>query len=103
MTFESGELPSMKPFQSRVVAAWIIALPIAYGLLIQVQHKVDRLRTDPQVEVAKQLRDSQHATFVGFFVVMFGLLVLVTFVIDELEALIQRLFPERVETPKPIA
>jgi hypothetical protein len=25
----------MKPFQSRVVAAWIVALPIAYALVVQ--------------------------------------------------------------------
>jgi hypothetical protein len=52
----------MKPFQSRVVAAWIVALPIAYALVVQV-----------------------------------------TLVIDELGALVQRLFPERAESPKPVA
>jgi len=76
MTFESGELPGMKPFQSRVVAAWIVALPIAYA---------------------------QHVSFVAFFVLMFGLLVILTLVIDELGGLVQLLFPERAETPKPIA
>ena len=61
----------MKPFQSRVVAAWIVALPIAYGLFVQLQHRLDRLKADPQVE--------------------------------ELGALVRRLFPERAETPKPVA
>jgi hypothetical protein len=93
----------MKPFQSRVVAAWIVALPIAYGLFHQLQGRVDRLRADPQLEVARQLRSAQQATFVGFFLVMFGSLVPVMLVIDELGAVIRRLFPERAETPKPVA
>lgn len=93
----------MKPFQSRVVAAWIVALPIAYALVVQTQHRADRFRRDPQFEVARQLRSSQHVSFVGFFVLMFGLLVLLMLVIDELGALIRRLFPERAETPKPVA
>ena len=103
MTFAQGEIASMQSFQSRVVAAWIVALPIAYALVVTAQHRADRLRTDPQVEVARQLNSSQHVSFVGFFVLMFGLLVLLTLVIDELGALVQRLFPERVETPKPVA
>jgi hypothetical protein len=93
----------MKSFQSRVVAAWIVALPIAYALVVQTQHRADRFRTDPQGEVARQLQSSQHVSFVGFFVIMFGLLVLLTLVIDELGDLVQRLFPARAVTPKPIA
>jgi hypothetical protein len=66
----------MKSFQSRVVAAWIVALPIAYALVVQTQHRADRFRTDPQLEVARQFSGSRHVSFVGFFVLMFGLLVL---------------------------
>ena len=91
----------MKPFQSRVVAAWIVALPIAYALVVHAQHRADRLRADPQFEAARQLASLQHVSFVGFFVLMFGLLVLLTLVIDQLGALVRRLFPERAETPKP--
>ncbi|HXN75378.1 MAG TPA: hypothetical protein VN876_02010 [Gemmatimonadaceae bacterium] len=90
----------MKPFQSRVVAAWIVALPIAYALVVQTQHRADRFRTDPQGEVARQLSGSQHISFVGFFVLVFGLLVLLTLVIDTLGTLIERFFPERAESPK---
>jgi hypothetical protein len=93
----------MKPLQSRIVAAWIVALPIAYGLFVQTGHRADRLRTDPQFEVARQLRGMQHVSFVGFFVLIFGSLVLLTLAIDELGALVRRLFPERAEPPKPVA
>ena len=93
----------MKSFQSRVVAAWIVALPIAYALVITAHHRADRLRTDPQGEVARQLQSSQHVSFVSFFVLMFGMLVLLTLVIDELGALVRRLFPERAGIPKPVA
>jgi hypothetical protein len=103
MTLASGEMANMKSFRSRVVAAWIVALPIAYALVVQTQHRAERLRTDPQVEVARQLGSTQHVSFVGFFVITFGLLVLLTLVIDELGALVQRLFPERAEAPKPVA
>jgi uncharacterized membrane protein len=103
MTFAQGEIASMKSFQSRVVAAWIVALPIAYALVVTAQHRADRLRTDPQLEVARQLQSSQHVSFVSFFVLMFGMLVLLTLVINELGALVQRLFPEQGETPKPVA
>jgi len=103
MTFAQGEIASMKSFRSRVVAAWIVALPIAYALGVQTRHRADRFRTEPQLEVARQLSSSQHVSFVGFFVLTFGLLVLLTLVIDELGALVQRLFPERAETPKPLA
>ena len=93
----------MKSFKARVVAAWIVALPIAYAMVVQTQHRIDRFRTDPQGEVARQLQSAQHVSFVGFFVISFGLLVLLTLVIDELGALIQRLFPERAESPNPVA
>ena len=52
----------MQSFQSRVVAAWIVALPIAYALVVQTQQRA-----------------------------------------DELGAVIRRIFPERAETPKPVA
>jgi hypothetical protein len=58
MTFAQRRNRQMQSFQSRVVAAWIVALPIAYAL---------------------------------------------TLVIDELGAVIRRIFPERAETPKPVA
>jgi len=35
MTFAQGEIASMKSFRSRVVAAWIVAFPIAYALVGQ--------------------------------------------------------------------
>jgi Na+-transporting methylmalonyl-CoA/oxaloacetate decarboxylase gamma subunit len=57
MTFAQGEIASMQSFQSRVVAAWIVA-PVC---------------------------------------------LLLTLVIDGLGAVIRRIFPERAETPKPVA
>lgn len=93
----------MKPLQSRIVAAWIVALPIAYGLVVTSQHRADRLKADPQVEVARQLTGMHHVSFVGFFVLIFGILVVLTLVIDELGALVRRLFPERAESPKSVA
>ena len=93
----------MKPFQSRVVAAWIVALPIAYGLFLTAQHRADRLRADPQFEIARQLRERQHVSFPSFFVLMFVMVVILTVVIDKVETLIRRLFPDRAEIPKPVA
>jgi Na+-transporting methylmalonyl-CoA/oxaloacetate decarboxylase gamma subunit len=84
----------MKEFQSRVVAAWVVALPIAYALVADSHHRISHLRSDPQGEVARQLQSSVHTSFVGFFLLTFGFLVLVSVVIDWLGNLIQRLFPE---------
>jgi len=84
----------MKPFQSRVVAAWIVALPIAYALVTSERHKIARLRTDAPAEIARQLSLGQHISFVSFFVMLFVIPVVLTVVIDTLGRGIQRFFPE---------
>jgi hypothetical protein len=93
----------MNVFKSRIVAAWIVALPITYALLVSTNHTVASLRADPQVEMAKQLRVGQQTSFIHFFLLTFGFLLLLTVVVDALATLIRRLFPERAETPKPVA
>ena len=93
----------MQSFQSRVVAAWIVALPITYALLVSQHHRIASLKTDPQVEIAKQLRLDQQTSFIHFFLLTFGFLVLLTVVVDALATQIRRIFPERAETPKPVA
>ncbi len=91
----------MKHFQSRVVATWIVTLPIAFALVLTSHHKVERLRADAQMEVAKELRLAQHASFVGDFVTLFVCLVLLMVVVDGLGAFIRRLFPDRTEGQVP--
>ena len=99
----------MKSFQSRIVAAWITALPIAYGLFVNTHNEIIRLRTEPQVEIARKIHASESVSFVSEFLVIFGFLVLVYFVIDWLSKLILRWFPERdvaaksVEPTNPVA
>ena len=99
----------MKSFQSRVVAAWIVALPIAYGLVVDLHNETTRLRTAPQAEIARKLHASEGISLVGLFVVTFGFLLVLVVVIDWLGKLIQRLFPERdvaaksVESTNPVA
>jgi hypothetical protein len=93
----------MNLFKSRIVAAWIVALPITYALLVSQRHRIASLKTDPQVEIAKQLRLDQQTSFVHYFLLTFGFLVLLTVVVDALATQIRRLFPERGETPKPVA
>jgi hypothetical protein len=92
----------MKEFQSRVVAAWVVALPIAYALVADSHHRISHLRSDPQGEVARQLQSSVHTSFVGFFLLTFGFLVAFSVVIDRLGKLIQRLFPEREQSVKSV-
>ena len=89
----------MQSFQSRVVAAWIVALPITYALLVSQHHRIASLKTDPQVEIAKQLRLDQQTSFIHFFLLTLGFLVLLTVVVDALATQIRGLFPERGETP----
>jgi hypothetical protein len=84
----------MKPFQSRVVAAWIVALPLAYAVLASERHRTERLRIDAQAEIARQLGLAQHASFVPFFIAVFAVLLVLTVVIDVLAKGIQRFFPE---------
>jgi uncharacterized membrane protein required for colicin V production len=84
----------MKPFQSRVVAAWIVALPVAYAYLASSRHRIERLRIDAQAEIAQQLRLAQNASFVTYFIGVFAMLVVLTVVIDALAKGIQRFFPE---------
>lgn len=99
----------MKPLQSRVVAAWITALPIAYGLVVQQRREITRFRTEPQAEIARKLHAANSISFVSFFFVTFVMLVLVYFAIDWLAILIRRLFPERdvaaksIEPTNPVA
>jgi hypothetical protein len=103
--FQSWTLGSTKitPFQSRVVAAWIVALPIAYAMNVSVHQRVAQLVADPKVFAAAELRKNQHASFVGFFIFLFIGLFVVTFVIDALANLILRLFPDHPRAAKPSA
>jgi hypothetical protein len=103
VAFATGEITRMKPFQSRVVAAWIFAVPIAYGLFVESHHRIARLTAAPQIEAARELQSSQHASFASFFLITLGILVLLTVAVDALANLIRRFFPERAETPKPVA
>src|SRR5881227_3803019 len=92
----------MKEFQSRVVAAWIVALPVAYGFVAQAHAKLAHLRADPQAEVARELHLASGSSFVSLFLATFGLLVLLTLVIDWLGKLIQLLFPEGKQNVKSV-
>jgi hypothetical protein len=101
--FQSWTLGSTKitPFQSRVVAAWIVALPIAYAMNISVHQRVAQLVADPKLFAAAELRKNQHASFVGFFFFLFIGVVVINFVIDALANLIRRLFPDHPSAAKP--
>jgi carbon starvation protein CstA len=92
----------MKQFQSRVVAAWIVALPLAYGLVVNTHDKITRFRTEPQAEVAREVQGAEKTGFVSMFLVTFGMIVVLTVVVDWLGKLIQRLFPERQEPTKSV-
>lgn len=84
----------MKEFQSRVVATWVVALPIAFALFQTSRHEVVRLTTDAQTEIAQQLRLAQHASFVGDFILTFASLVVIIVVIDALAKLIRQVIPD---------
>jgi hypothetical protein len=91
----------VKTFQSRVVAAWIVALPIASVMIVSANHRITRLKTNPQLEVADELRRTQHVSFVSFFLITFVFLVVAAVVIDALANIIRQLFPERPQEQKP--
>ena len=91
----------MKEFQSRVVATWVVALPIAYAVFESAHQKVQRLTADPQTEVARELRLNQHPSFVGDFLVLFGALVVVMIATDALATFIRRLRPDRPSASEP--
>lgn len=84
----------MKPFQSRVVAAWIVALPLSYALLVSSNHRVESLRINAQAEIAHEIRLAQNASFVRYFISTFAMLVVLTVVIDAIARVIHRFFPE---------
>jgi hypothetical protein len=88
----------MKPFQSRVVAAWIVALPIAYGEWIDTHHRLARLRTDAQAEIARQLHIWERASFVGLSIATFVFFAVLAVVIEALAKAIQRLFPDPADS-----
>jgi hypothetical protein len=93
----------MKEFQSRVVATWLVSLPIAFGIVEASRHRVARFTANAQGEIAQELRMAQHASFVGDFVFTFASLVVLMIVVDALATLIRRVMPERDDaaSPKP--
>ena len=91
----------MKTFQSRVVAAWIVALPMASVMIVSANHRIARLKTNPQLEVADELSRTQHVSFVSFFLISFVFFVVLIVVIDALANIIRQLFPERPQDSKP--
>jgi hypothetical protein len=93
----------MKEFQSRVVATWLVALPLAFGIVEASRHRAQRLTANAQGEVAQELRMAQHASFVADFLFTFVFLVVLMVVVDTLANFVRRVMPERGDAapPKP--
>jgi hypothetical protein len=84
----------MKPFQSRVVAAWIVALPLSYAINVDRYHRIARLSANPAGEAAIQIQKAQRLSFVGIFIGLFIFVGVLSVVVEALANLIRRWFPE---------
>ena len=78
-----------KPFQARLVACWIVAMPLAWGLYVQDQHKLARLKTNPMAEAIKELESSQKISFVAMFWFLLIALIVFTFLIEYIAKLLR--------------
>ncbi|HEV7839561.1 MAG TPA: hypothetical protein VGO75_15940 [Gemmatimonadaceae bacterium] len=78
-----------KPFQARLVACWLVAMPLAWLLYVQDAGKVARLKANPMAEVAKELQASQKMSFVAMFWVLLIAIVLITFLIEFIAKLLR--------------
>ncbi len=84
----------MKPFQARVVAAWIVALPLSYAMNVDRYRRIARFSANPAAEAAIQIQKAQRISFVAIFIFLFIVVVVLTVVVDALANLIQGWFPD---------
>jgi hypothetical protein len=91
----------MKPFQARVVAAWIVALPLSYAMNVDRYRRIARFSANPAGEAAIQIQKAQRISLVAIFIFLFIVVVVLTLVVDALANLIQRWFPEPPAPAKP--
>jgi Na+-driven multidrug efflux pump len=88
-----------KPFQARLVACWLVAMPMTWLLVTQDQHKVARLKANPMAEIAKELKDAEKLSFVGMFWVLLIALVLLTFLIEFIAKLLRSMTIDTTSDP----
>lgn len=84
----------MKPFQSRVVAAWFVALPLGYAMNVSNHHMIARLSANPVDDAAIRVRNAQGMSFVKYFISVFISVVVLSVVVEALANLIKRSFPD---------
>jgi hypothetical protein len=78
-----------KPFQARLIACWLVAMPLAWVLVVQDQHKVARLKANPLAEAMKELDGAQKLSFVGMFWVLLAIVVVIHFLIEFIAKLLR--------------
>ena len=78
-----------KPFQARLVACWLVAMPLTWALVSQDQHRVARLKANPMAEIAKEVKDAEKLSFVGMFWVLLIALIVITFLIEFIAKLLR--------------
>ena len=78
-----------KPFQARLVACWLVAMPLAWAFVVQDRHKIERLKANPLAEATKELQDAQKLSFVAMFWALLIGLVVLTFLIEFIAKLLR--------------
>lgn len=71
-----------KPFQARLVACWLLAMPLAWGMIASEQHKIAKLKAKQLAEAIKELNQAQKLSFVNMFWVILVTLIIVSFLIE---------------------
>lgn len=92
--FRAAARAKMKPFQSRVVAAWIVALPLGYAMNVGNRHMIARLSANPVAETAIRIHNAQRMSFVKYFITIFIFLALLAVIVEALANLIRKWFPD---------
>lgn len=75
---------------SRLIAVVLVCLPLAWAISLSAQRNLDRIRTDPAVYL-QHARSVQHPSFLYQFLLLLIFLGGLTFVIEGLAQLVDRL------------
>ena len=88
-----------RPFQARLVACWLVAMPLAWFAAHDGSGRVARLKSNPTGEAALELQRLQKMSFMGMFWITLIALVLLTTLIEFIAKLLRSTTVDTTQDP----
>ena len=78
-----------KPFQARLVACWLVSMPLTWLFVIANNRLISRLATNPLAAAMRELEKARNESFITFFWRLLVTLVVLSFLIEFIAKLLR--------------